>query len=162
MLFNYIFSVLLFAQITFHPFFISLTEIRYNPKEKSLEISQKIFRDDLENALTGQYKSRVNFLAPGNKAELEKKIKKYILENNDISINGEKLVLYYLGYELEEEAIWFYLEAQKVPFPKTADIRNSILHKNFDTQQNIINFYLGKNPKSLILLNGKDRGLISF
>ena len=162
MLFNYIFSVLLFAQIIFHPFFISLTEIRYNPKEKSLEISQKIFRDDLENALTGQYKSRVNFLAPGNKAELEKKIKKYILENNDISINGEKLVLYYLGYELEEEAIWFYLEAQKVPFPKTADIRNSILHKNFDTQQNIINFYLGKNPKSLILLNGKDRGLISF
>ena len=162
MLFNYIFSVLLFAQITFHPFFISLTEIRYNPKEKSLEISQKIFRDDLENALTGQYKSRVNFLAPGNKAELEKKIKKYILENNDISINGEKLVLHYLGYELEEEAIWFYLEAQKVPFPKTADIRNSILHKNFDTQQNIINFYLGKNPKSLILLNGKDRGLINF
>ena len=162
MLFNYIFSVLLFAKIAFHPFFISLTEIRYNPKEKSLEISQKIFRDDLENALTGQYKSKVNFLAPGNKAELEKKIKKYILENNDISINGEKLVLYYLGYELEEEAIWFYLEAQKVPFPKTADIRNSILHKNFDTQQNIINFYLGKNPKSLILLNGKDQGLISF
>jgi len=162
MLLNYIFSVLLFAQITFHPFFISLTEIRYNPKEKSLEISQKIFRDDLENALTGQYKSKVNFLAPGNKTELEKKIKKYILENNDISINGEKLVLYYLGYELEEEAVWFYLEAQKVPVPKTADIRNSILHKNFDTQQNIINFYLGKNPKSLILLNGKDRGLISF
>jgi hypothetical protein len=162
MLFNYIFSVLLFAQIIFHPFFISLTEIRYNPKEKSLEISQKIFRDDLENALTGQYKSKVNFLASGNKTELEKKIKKYILENNDISINGEKLVLYYLGYELEEEAIWFYLEAQKVPVPKTADIRNSILHKNFDTQQNIINFYLGKNPKSLILLNGKDRGLISF
>ena len=162
MLLNYIFSVLLFAQITFHPFFISLTEIRYNPKEKSLEISQKIFRDDLENALTGQYKSKVNFLAPGNKAELEKRIKKYILENNDISINGEKLVLYYLGYELEEEAVWFYLEAHKVPVPKTADIRNSILHKNFDTQQNIINFYLGKNPKSLILLNGKDRGLISF
>ena len=162
MLLNYIFSVLLFLQITFHPFFISLTEIRYNPKEKSLEISQKVFRDDLENALTGQYKSKVNFLAPGNKVELEKKIKKYILENNDISVNGEKLVLRYLGYELEEEAIWFYLEAQKVPFPKTADIRNSILHKNFDTQQNIINFYLGKNPKSLILLNGKDRGLISF
>ena len=158
----YIFSVLLLVQIIIHPFYISLTEIRYNPKEKSLEISQKIFRDDLENALTSQYRSKVNFLAPGNKADLEKKIKKYILENNDISINGEKLELNYLGYELEEEAIWYYLEVLKVPVPKTADVKNSILHKNFDGQQNVINFYLGKNPKSLILLNGKDRGLISF
>lgn len=162
MFLNYVFSALLFFQFIVHPFYISLTEIRYNPKEKSLEISQKIFRDDLENALTGQYKTRVNFLAPGNKADLEKKIKNYILENNDISINGEKVVLNYLGYELEEEAIWFYLEALKVTVPKTADIKNSILHKNFDSQQNIVNFYLGKNPKSLILLKGQDKGRISF
>ncbi len=162
MFLNYVFSVLLFIRFIAHPFYISLTEIRYNPKEKSLEISQKIFRDDLENALTGQYKTRVNFLAPGNKADLEKKIKNYILENNDISINGEKVVLNYLGYELEEEAIWFYLEALKIPSPKSADIRNSILHKNFDSQQNIVNFYLGKSPKSLILLKGKDKGLINF
>ncbi|WP_411273907.1 DUF6702 family protein [Daejeonella sp.] len=159
---NYLFAVLLLLHFIVHPFYISLTEVRYNPKEKSLEISQKIFRDDLENALTGQYKSKVNFLTPANKTDLEKKIKKYILENNDIYVNGEKLALNYLGYELQEEAIWFYLEALNVPFPNTADIRNSLLHKNFDTQQNVINFYLDKNPKSLILLKGKDRGLISF
>ena len=159
---NFFISVLLFVQIIFHPFFISLTEIRYNPKQKSLEISQKIFRDDLESALSKQQKAKVNFLSPGNKTELEKTVKKYILENNDIYINGEKLPLTYLGYELEEEAVWFYLEAANVPVPKKADIRNSILHKNFDNQQNIINFYLGKSPKSLILLKGKDTGLISF
>lgn len=159
---NYFLSVVLFIHIFVHPFYISLTEIRYNPKEKSLEISQKIFRDDLENALTGQYKSKINFLIPGNKAELEKKVKKYILDNNDIYINGEKLMLNYLGYELEDEAIWFYLEALTVPVPKTADVKNSILHKNFDSQQNVINFYLSKNPKSLILLKGKDKGLIRF
>lgn len=159
---TYVLSVLFLIKIIVHPFYISLTEIRYNPKEKSLEISQKIFRDDLENALTGQYKSKINFLTPGNKAELEKKVKKYILDNNDIYINGEKLILNYLGYELEDEAIWFYLEALEIPVPKTADIRNSILHKNFDTQQNVVNFYLSKNPKSLILLKGKDKGLIRF
>lgn len=162
MFLNYVFSVILLIQSIVHPFYISLTEIRYNPKEKSLEISQKIFRDDLENAFTEQYKAKVNFLTPGNKADLEKKIKKYILENNEIYINGQKIELNYLGYEIEEEAVWFYLEALKIPIPKTADIRNSILHKNFDTQQNVINFYLSKNPKSLILLNGKDRGLINF
>ena len=161
-MFHNVLSVLLLIQIIFHPFYISLTEIRYNPKEKSLEISQKIFRDDLENALTKHYKAKVNFLTPENKADLETKVKKYILENNEIYINGQRIGLNYLGYEIEEEAVWFYLEAMKVPAPKTAGIRNSILHKNFDTQQNVINFYLGKNPKSLILLKGKDKGLISF
>ena len=162
MFYNYVLSAFLFFQFIFHPFYISLTEIKYNPKEKSLEISQKIFRDDLESALAEQYKSKINFLAPGNKAELEKKVKNYILQNNEIYINGEKMMLNYLGYELEDEAIWFYLEALKVPVPKTADIRSSILLKNFDSQQNVINFYLGKNPKSMILLKEKDRGVIRF
>lgn len=158
----YIFSVLLLIQGIFHPFFISLTEIRYNSAEKSLEISQKIFRDDLETALTHQYKSKVNLLTTKDKADLEKKIRKYVLENNEIYINGQKRELNYLGYELDEEAVWVYLEALKVPLPQTADIRNSILHKHFESQQNIINFYLSKNPKSLILLKGKDMGKISF
>lgn len=159
---HYAFSVLLLIQSIIHPFYISLTEIKYNPKEKSLEISQKIFREDLEVALTNQYKTKVNFLTPENKVDLEKKIKKYILENNEIDINGQKMELNYLGFELEEEAVWIYLEARKVPFPKTVDIRNSILHKHFDSQQNVINFYRDENPKSLILLKGKDRGLIRF
>ena len=34
-----------------HPYFISLTEIRQNPESQRLEIAQKIFWDDLEEAL---------------------------------------------------------------------------------------------------------------
>ena len=45
---------------------------------------------------------------------------------------------------------------------KKVEVKNSILHQYFDSQQNIINFYLDKTPKSLILLKGKDRGKLTF
>lgn len=162
MFYNYLFSFILLIQGLFHPFYISLTEIKYNPGEASLEISQKVFWDDLEVELSEYYGDKINFLKPKNKDNLDKILHQYFLQNNEISINGKKVKLEYLGYEIEEDAAWFYLEAKQVPRPQKVEIRNSILHKNFEGQQNIINFYLNKNPKSLILLKGKDQGVLIF
>lgn len=162
MFYNYIFSAFLLIQSLFHPFFISLTEIKYNSKENSLEISQKIFWDDLEVHLTEIHKAKIDFLKPKDKAELDKKLKQYILQNNEILVNGKKVDLNYMGYEIEEDAAWFYLEAKQIPGPQQVEVKNSILHKHFNSQQNIINFYLDKIPKSLILTKGKDSGKLIF
>lgn len=162
MFYNYIFSVFLLIQSLFHPFYISLTEIKYNTKESSLEISQKIFWDDLEIQIADLYESNIDFLKPKDKADLDRKLKQYILQNNEILVNGKKADLTYLGYEIEEDAAWFYLEAKQIPRPQKVEVRNSILHKHFNSQQNIINFYLEKKPKSLILIKGKDSGKLTF
>lgn len=162
MLHSYIFAAILVLKVFLHPFYISLTEIKYNAKAKSLEISQKIFWDDLEVALGEAYGTKVDFLKPGNKDKLESMVREYLLQHNDIIVNGQKVQLQYLGYEIEDEAAWFYLEAKKVPQPKKVEIRNRILLEHFDGQQNVINFYLDKKPKSLILLKGEEKGVLSF
>lgn len=162
MLYNCIFSAFLLIQSLFHPFYISLTEIKYKAKEHTLEISQKVFWDDLELELTDLYKSKIDFLKPKDKADLDKKLRQYIIQNNEIIVNGKKSELNYLGYEIEDDAVWFYLEAKEIPLPQRVEVRNSILHKHFDSQQNIINFYREKSPKSLILIKGKDRGQLTF
>ena len=162
MFYNFILSTFIIIQSLFHPFYISLTEIKFNSKEKSLEISQKIFWDDLEVHLTEIHKAKIDFLKPREKAELDKKLKQYILQNNEVLVNGKKVELNYLGYEIEEDAAWFYLEAKQVSVPLQVEVKNSILHQHFNSQQNIVNFFLDKSPKSLILLKGKDRGKLSF
>jgi hypothetical protein len=162
MFYNYIFSAFLLIQSLFHPFYISLTEIKYNSKENSLEISQKIFWDDLEVQLAELHEGKIDFLKPKDKADLDRKLKQYILQNNEILVNGKKAALSYLGYEIEEDAAWFYLEAKQIPRPQKIEVKNTILHKHFNGQQNIINFYLDKNPKSLILIKGKDSGKLTF
>ena len=162
MQFNYIFLLFLGWKAFFHPFYISLTEIRYNPANKSLEIAQKIFWDDLEVALGDIHKTKVDFLNPMDRKALEEMAKGYLLEKNEIRINGQKVTLNYLGFEIEEEAAWFYLEAEKVPAPKTVEVYNTVLIQHFDGQQNIVNFYMDRKPKSLILYKGKERGELRF
>ncbi|WP_291778627.1 DUF6702 family protein [Cecembia sp.] len=162
MQFNYIFLLFLGWKAFLHPFYISLTEIRYNPDNKSLEIAQKIFWDDLEVALGDIHKTKVDFLNPADRKALEEKAKAYLLEKNEIRVNGQKVKLNYLGFEIEEEAAWFYLEAEKVPVPKTVEVYNTVLIQHFDGQQNIVNFYMDRKPKSLILYKGKERGELRF
>ncbi|PRY89773.1 DUF6702 family protein [Mongoliibacter ruber] len=159
---NYILMLYLGWKVFFHPFYISLTEIRYNPEAKSLEIAQKIFWDDLEVALAEIHGVKVDFLNPTDTEALEEMAKSYLLSKNEIIINGQKVNPQYLGYEIEEEAAWFYLEVKNVAKPQKVKIQNEVLLSNFEGQQNIINFYVEKRPKSLILYKGRESGVLEF
>ncbi|AFL83480.1 hypothetical protein Belba_0833 [Belliella baltica DSM 15883] len=162
MLQYYIFTLILGWKVLLHPFYISLTEIRYNDAEKTIEIAQKIFWDDLERGLGETNKTKVDFLNPNSPEKLEKMIREYVLKHNQITINGKNVSLNYLGYEIEEDATWIYIEGTNVEVPKSVEIINTILIETFGEQQNIINFYVEKKPKSLILYKDKTFGEISF
>ncbi|HXL58320.1 MAG TPA: DUF6702 family protein, partial [Chitinophagaceae bacterium] len=43
-----------------HPFFVSMTDINYNSKEKELEISVRIFTDDFENTLRKYHSTKID------------------------------------------------------------------------------------------------------
>jgi hypothetical protein len=158
MLYNYIFHLLWLWVANSHPFYVSLTDIRYNPEHDRLEMAQRIFWDDLEVALSQQYQKKVDFLNPDDPQELEKFIEAYLLEKNEIHINGGKVTLKYLGHEIEEDTAWFYLEGSIAATPEKARIKNSVLIHVYDTQQNIVNFYLEKSPRSLITSKDKEWG----
>lgn len=146
-----------------HPFFISLTEMRYNPESKKMEIAQKIFWDDLEVALASEFKEKVDFLKPKDKAKLESQVKTYLLKHNQVWVNGKSVMLTYLGYEVEEDAAWFYLESSVVELPKSVEVQNTLLLKDFEEQQNIVHVYAqSKSPRSLLLGEGKEKGKIEF
>lgn len=146
-----------------HPFFISLTEVRYNAGSKKMELAQKIFWDDLEVALSKEAGVTVDFLKPKDKAKLESQVKAYLLKHTQVWVNGKLVPLTYLGYEVEEDAAWFYLESTATNLPKTVEVQNTLLLRDFDGQQNIVHVYLNsKSPKSLLLGEGKEKGKIEF
>ena len=146
-----------------HPFFITLTELRFNPSSKKMELAQKIFWDDLEVALSKEAGVTVDFLKPKDKAKLEIQIKAYLLKHTQVWVNGKMVPLSYVGYEVEEDAAWFYLESTATSTPKTVEVQNTLLLRDFDGQQNIVHVYLNsKSPKSLLLGEGKEKGRIIF
>ncbi len=100
-------SVLLWGwMVTLHPFYISLCDLRYNPTSQKVEMTQKIFWDDLEKGLDNAYQQKVNILKPENPEALNLLIKKYLADKVSISVNGTSLNMNYLGYEVEEDAVW--------------------------------------------------------
>ena len=146
-----------------HPFFISLTEMRYNAGSKKMEIAQKIFWDDLEVALSKENGGTVDFLKPKDKAKLENLVEVYLLQHTQVWVNGKLISLNYLGHEVEEDAAWFYLESSTTPLPKTVEVKNTLLIRDFDGQQNIVHVYVNsKSPRSLLLGEGKEKGKVDF
>lgn len=119
-----------------HPYYISITELEHNSKEKQLEISCKIFTNDLENVLRQNTKSYVDILHPKNKGLTSKIIREYLSNHLQVSIDGRKYKMEYLGYEIEEEAVWSYLQIKNIQVIKEIRIQNTIL---FDYKKEQIN-----------------------
>jgi len=132
----------------FHPFYIAVTEVNHNAKEKSLEISCKIFAEDLEETLKKDYKTAVNLSAEKQQAVNDKLIADYIPRHLLIVTDGKPVKLNYVGFEKQAEAVYCYFEVGNVTVPKKIDFTNTILQDFTDKQINIIHMIVGGNRKS--------------
>lgn len=123
---------------TWHPFHVSVTEIDHNASDRTLEVSCKIFTDDFENALVANYKTKVDLTNPPNKAAMDSLVKKYLFSHFTIRVNGKPVNYNYIGFEVDKEATYGYIEIANVPSLSKMDIVNTIMYDKFDDQVNIM------------------------
>lgn len=137
-----------------HPFFVSVTEINHNAKEKSLEISVRVFTDDFENTLRMfAPNQKVDLMTPPAGGSMDSLVKKYIQQKINLEVNGQKRNLQYIGFERVEESIWTYFEITAVPDLKQLKITNPILYEYKKEQINMIHIINGENRQSRKLDN---------
>ncbi|MES1216306.1 MAG: DUF6702 family protein [Bacteroidota bacterium] len=133
----------------FHPFHVSVTEINHNAAEKTLEVSCKIFTDDFEDALTKKFKTKIDLVQPKDKAAMDKLLNEYIHEHLQLKADNNSVVLNYLGFEVEAEAVFIYLQVNNIVTVKKIDAVNSILQDMFNDQTEIMHVSVGGNRKSI-------------
>ena len=132
-----------------HPLYISVTEMEYNAKDHSLEISCKVFTEDFEKGLAKANNAIVDMYNPGDKAILEKQISAYITSHLQIKADGKPLALQYVGHELEEQSTWSYFQVTKMAnVPKKIEIFSNLFYEMFDKQINIFHVMAGGTRKS--------------
>lgn len=131
-----------------HPFHLSSTEINYNTKESTIEISCRIFTDDFEAALAKNYKIKADLSAEARHKAMDAYVRKYALSNLSVKGNAKPLALNYLGFEKDNEAVIVYLESEPIKGLKKLETTNSILYDQFDDQSNIIHISNNGNRKS--------------
>jgi len=132
-----------------------------------LQIMHKIFYDDLEEHIEREEKNagrEVN-LQLGSEKEHPKAddyIRKYVQRHFTLIANGKTYSGTYLGKEYETDALWIYLEVEKVKRPQQLDIGNTFLIPFHEDQHNFVHFNIAGQKKSLRFYKGKERQQIVF
>ena len=130
--------IILILSSLLHPFFVSVTDINQNAKTKTLEISSKIFCDDLELAILKETNKKIDIIHPQDKALANKLIANYITKHILLKVNGKPCNMHFVGYENIEDAIWVYFESDKLQPIQTFEIRNDMLLNLHHEQLKII------------------------
>lgn len=147
-------QILLIAWLhIFHPFYVSVTEIRHNQQTQQIEVSVRIFFDDFEKSLAAHSKTRVNILQPPDRKKVDALIAGYLKTHLKIQVDGKAVALNYIGYEIEEDAAWCYFESARTSDFKELRIQNDILFAEHPTQTNMIHAIVGGKRQSTKLDN---------
>jgi hypothetical protein len=132
----------------FHPFYVSVVEVNHNSKEKTLEVSCKIFADDMEDVIKQNYKTAIDLTNAQQHAQIDKLVNDYIVKHLAIAANGKPARLNYIGFEKEAESVYCYFEIPAIATVKKVDITNSILQDFNEKQINIMHVTVNGNRKS--------------
>ena len=136
-----------------HPYYVSMTEIEFNPKEKKLEISVRIFTDDLEKALARSCGCKTDLLSPEKKEAMKPVLDSYLKKKLGISVNGKPVSYSFLGFEKEEESIWSFLEVSLDKIPDQLMVTNQLLYEIQKQQSNLVRYRKPGSDKTLQLTN---------
>jgi len=161
---KYAFLLLIIPLLSFthHKYYLSLTKIDYVKESNSLQITMRIFIDDLENTLN---KINNKSFDLDTKTELEDTnmyIEKYLLKQFEVNINGSSKNYKYLGKKYENDVVFLFAEIENISVLNSIEIRNRILMDAFPEQQNIIKLNINKKKKSFILTSKDDKDLLKF
>lgn len=136
------------ATAAFHPFYVSVTEVHHNSKDRTLEISCKVFADDMEDVLKRNYKRAVDLTDTRQQAVNNGLVSDYIQKHLSVAADGKGQQLSYVGFEKEAESVYCYFEVTGLPTVRKIDLTNSILQDLTDKQINILHVVVGGNRKS--------------
>lgn len=150
--------VLVLFQSIFHPFHVSVSEIKYKEDKKTIQISIRIFLDDLELALRAYTKDeKLNIVSKESWGFINENLEKYLLERMKLwDEKGRAYELNYIGAEIEEDVMWCYIEIVKVKRLKQVKVWNAILHEVWDDQENLVHFRAFDDVQSARLLRDGD------
>jgi hypothetical protein len=118
-----------------------------------LQITLRIFKDDLSNAISDTYLDQKTDDLNLNDELYFKQVDKYINSKISILIDDKKFEMDYLGLETKNDMYVCYLEIENLPIYSNMVISNKILFEIFDDQQNIIHVKRNDKRQSFIARN---------
>ena len=153
------YSFLLFL----HPIHLSVSEINYSEKDKALQITSRIFLDDLELSIQNELNEKeLDLLEPGKGRTTQQLINDYVTKRLTIKLDGKIQKLNFLGFEREDPAVICYIEIKNVKKFKSIEIKNDVIMETHHDQSNLVHVTYKGPVKSLRLVRDKPSDVLTF
>ena len=153
---------LTFTSFSVHKFYVSLYQVNYAPEKKMLQITTRLFIDDLNNALAKKYQKKISL---GSEKETQEDInlfKKYFAEKFTIKVNGQIKPLLFLSKEMEGDVLICYFSIKDIHKVNSLEIYNSVITEGNSEQQNIMHFNLLGVKNTLLFTESSSNGVLKY
>lgn len=121
----------------------------------SLEVSIRLFTHDLSDAILETKGKKLLLGSEKQHPDTDEIIMDYLTGNFEIRQNDEKSTLKLLGFELENDIMWLYVEAPMVENLRVLELSNKIIMDLYSEQKNILNVRDNKKTESQICSKAK-------
>lgn len=152
--------LIVLSSFSIHKFYVSIYQIDYAQEKKMLQITSRIFVDDLNTILKIKYNQTANLGEPNESSNDIVLLKKYLSENFSIKVNGQTKTVNLANKEMEGNVLICYYNVKDISKIKTLEIQNSVLHDFAGDQQNIIHTNLYGKKQSFLLTPGNAKALL--
>ena len=145
--------LVLSSAFTFHKFYVGVFQIDYFKEKKAVQITARLFIDDLEKALYKKHNKHLYITTKDEISDANKYIANYLEEKLKIKINNKIQSFQFLTKEQEENVVICYLKINFKDNIKDLEITNTILSDIFNEQQNLVHLNINGNKKTILFTN---------
>lgn len=145
--------LLLSSAFTYHKFYVGVFQIDYFKEKKAVQITTRLFIDDLEKVLYKKHKKHFYLTTKDEVADANSFISKYLEDNLKIKINNKIQSFQFLTKEQEDNIVICYLKINFKDNIKNLEITNTILSDVFKEQQNLVHLNINGNKKTILFTN---------
>ncbi len=140
-----------------HPSHVSLSTFHYNFETNSVEITMKLFTDDLEKALESTKGGSFNLGSKNENAAADSLIYNYIREKMVLAIDNSNISIQWVGKEVEYDIIWCYLEIININSINFVTIENRIFFEIFELSIEYCSFHKKWKCKIINAASGESK-----
>lgn len=150
------------TSFTMHKFYVSVTQIDYVAKKNRVEITSRIFIDDLNKVLEKKYNKKIHLASNREIPEAKDLVKKYLKDKMSVSINNKPVEMQFLSTEIDNDVLICYLKVSFSEKITTFGFENSILTEMFSDQQNLLHTDINNEKSSYLLTNSERTAFLKF
>lgn len=148
-----------------HEFHFSRCEIDYSKEDDALQISLRIFIDDLEEAILKEKKiGDLKLCTKKESDNAEEVLLEYLKSKFIINIDGTLGELNFIGKETSDDlmAVWCYFEVPNASPKNEILIENNVLMELFDDQKNMVVLKVESSKEHFLFQKGDSSAAYSI